>query len=403
VFLKDVLVVDLCVYGQGPLTAAILSDLGARVVKVEDGPAGGDPMRNLELLYGVPQQVRVNDRTTEVGYEFYSHGKESIALDFGTAEGRAVLDKLLAKADVVTHNLRQKRLAKFDLGYEAVKKVNPSVVYLESLAFGSEGPWADSPGFDGGLLAYAGMAYAGSRSIDGPDPLIGAFGDYLGGLAGVVGVLAALVRRSFTGQGGRVETSQLGALTALQSLPFTNLALTGEEYRRFRREQEPNPLYNVYRARDDQWLVITGIDLKRDWANVCQALGRGDLAEDARAASFEALRTHSGELIALFDEAIAGLDRDALLDDLRARNVFCAPVFHTRETFNDEQVRSNGYIQAVPGEGFDLPVWPVKLDGIPAQIARRAPTFGEHTDSVLDELGYTADEIEQLRTTGVVR
>lgn len=402
-FLENVLVVDLCVYGQGPLTSALLSDLGARVIKVEDGPAGGDPMRKLELLYGVPQQVQVNGRTTEVGYELYSHGKESIALDFGSAEGRAVLEKLIGRADVVTHNLRRGRVERYDLGYEAIRRINPKVVYLESLAYGSEGPWSDTPGFDGGMLAYAGLQFAGVRSLDGPDPLIGAYGDYMGGVAGVVAVLAALVRRALTGEGGRVETSQLGSLVALQSLPVANFVLTGEEYRHFRREQEPNPLYNIYRARDDQWLVLTGIDLKRDWANVCKVIGRPDLAEDPRAASFDVLRTHSAELIALFDEAIAGRDRDELLADLRASNVFCAPVFHLPETFADEQVRRNGYIQEVPGEGFDLPVWPVKLDGRPAEISRRAPTMGEHTDGILAELGYGDDDVARLRSSGAVR
>jgi crotonobetainyl-CoA:carnitine CoA-transferase CaiB-like acyl-CoA transferase len=403
VFLNSIVVVDLCVYGQGPLTSAILSDLGARVIKVEDGPAGGDPMRNLELLYGVPQQVSVNDRATEVGYEFYSHGKESIAVDFGTAQGRAVVDKLLARADVVTHNLRRGRVARFDLGYESMKKVNPKIIYLESLAYGSEGAWADAPGFDGGMLAYAGFLFSGVRSVDGPDPLIGAYGDYMGGVAGVVAVLAALVRRSLTGEGCHIETSQLGALVALQSLPFTNIALTGQEFRRFSRDQEPNPMYNTYRARDDKWLILTGIDLKRDWTHVCEAIGRPDLAEDPRAASFEVMRSHSSELIGLFDQAIAGLDRDALLEDLRARNVFCAPVYHPSETFVDEQVRANSYVQAVPDEGFDIPVWPVKLDGEPAKISRRAPTLGEHTDAVMSELGYSTAEIDELRTSGDVR
>ena len=401
-FLDKVLVVDLCVYGQGPLTAALLSDLGAQVIKVEDGPAGGDPMRRLELLYGIPQQVTVNGRPTEVGYEFYSHGKRSIALDFGSPDGRDVLHTLVSKADVVTHNLRRARLERFDLGYESIKKVNPSVIYLESLAFGSEGPWADTPGFDGGLLAYAGMLFSGARSVDGPDPLVGAYGDYLGGVAGVVAVLAALVRRAATGEGAHLETSQLGALISAQSLPFANFALTGEEYRRFKREEEPNPLYNVYRARDDEWLIITAIDLDRDWAHVCEVIGRADLSEDPRAASFDTLRTHSPDLIAEFDTAIATKSRDELLDGLRARNVFCAPVNQVRDAFTDQQVRANGYVQEVPGESFDLPVWPVKLDGRPATLAARAPAFGEHGEEILREFGYTDEEIARLLDTGVI-
>lgn len=401
-FLDNILVIDLCVYGQGPTTSAVLSDLGARVIKVEDGPAGGDPMRNLELLYGVPQQVHVNGRDTEVGYEFYSHGKESIALDFSKTQGRAVLDKLIGRADVVVHNLRRGRVDRFDLGYESMKKINPSIIYLESLSYGSEGPLADSPAFDGGLLAYTGLLFSSAQKGKDPNLLVGAYGDYMGGVVGVVGVLAALVRRSVTREGCNVETSQLGALVGLQSLPFTNIALTGKEYRCLHREQEPNPLYNTYRARDDKWLIITGIDLKRDWAKVCEVIGRSDLADDPRASSFESLRSHSSELIALFDEAIAGRERDVLLADLRALNVFCAPVFHASETFADEQVRLNGYVQAVPGEGFDIPVWPVKLNGTPAKISRRAPTFGEHTDALLAEFGYDGNQIKHLHATGVV-
>jgi formyl-CoA transferase len=205
-----------------------------------------------------------------------------------------------------------------------------------------------------------------------------------------------------TGEGGHVETSQLGALIAAQSLPLTNFALTGQEFKRFRREQEPNPLYNVYRAREDQWLILTGIDLKRDWANVCEVIGRADLADDPRAASFESLRTHSPALIAEFDQAIAAKTREELLGGFRARNVFCAPVNGVREAFADEQVRANGYVQRVPGEPFDLPVWPVKLNGTPAAIARRAPTFGEDTDELLSELGYGAEEVAGLRAAGAV-
>jgi crotonobetainyl-CoA:carnitine CoA-transferase CaiB-like acyl-CoA transferase len=401
-FLDDIFVVDLCIYGQGPLTSAILSDLGARIVKVEDLAAGGDPMRRLELLYGVPQQIEVNGRKSEVGYEYYSRGKDSIALDYSTDAAQGVLDRLFAKADVVVHNARRRRVAQAGIGYDRVRALNPKVIYLESSAFGSEGPRGDDPGFDGQLLGYSGAMFAPVRSTQGPDPLIGAFGDYVGGAAGVASILAALHRRAVTGLGAHLETSQLGAMIALQGLHFANVALTGREYERLARDQEPNPLYNYYRCKDGTWAIIAGIDLLKDWAKVCEAIGLPHLADDPRAKSFDAMVGHAPELVREFDRAIAKMDRDDVLAALRAANVFCGPVHTIEEAYESEQVRLNGYLADVPGEDFPLSVWPVKLDGEPAQVAKRAPTMGEHTDEILHEFGYTSSEITQMRAAGAV-
>ena len=401
--LKGIKVLDLAVYGQGPLVSAILSDLGADVIKIEDIRVG-DPMRALQELWGVKQQVSIDGRQTEVGYEFYSHGRRGLALDYESPAGQEVLERLVRRSDVFTHNLRKKRVAKLGLGYERIGQLNPAIVYHDNLAFGSRGPWADAPAFDGNMVGYSGLMYAASGTPDEPEGLVGAIGDFSGGSWGAMAILAALVARSTNGgHGMQVETSQLGGLIALLSLTFTNVALTGLEFNRESREDASNPLFSWYRTSDDKWITLTVTDSARYWPVLCTAIGRPELASDPRAQTLEAVRENRVWIRDLLDEGFRRRTRQSLLDELRAGNVFCSPILTPIEAYTDEQVRANGYIGAVPGMSVDLPVSPVKVNGEPVTISMRAPLPGEHTNEVLAELGYDADQVRQLRAAEVVR
>jgi crotonobetainyl-CoA:carnitine CoA-transferase CaiB-like acyl-CoA transferase len=401
--LTGVRVVDVAVYGQGPLVSAILSDLGADVIKIEDTNIG-DPMRHLEKLWGVDQQVQVDGRSTEVGFEFYSHGKRGIALNYESPAGQEILERMVKGADVFTHNLRKKRVAKLNFGYERIRGLNPRIIYHDNLSFGSSGPWADAPAFDGNMVGYSGLMYAASGSASEPEGIVGAVGDYIGGAWGATAILAGLVARSLNGGNGlNVETSQLGSLIALLSLTYTNVALTGVEYKRERREEMSNPLFSWYRAKDANWLALTVTDPARYWPAICDAIDRPDLSADPRCLTPNLVYENRDWIRQLLDHAFGLKSREELLTRLRAGNVFCSPVFTPTEAFTDEQVRANGYISRVPEATFDLPVAPVKVNGAPLTVTRRAPTYGEHTDEVLTEFGYGANEIADLRAAGVVR
>lgn len=392
--LEGIRILDLTVWQQGTYATAVLADLGADVVKVEERTSG-DPGRFAWL-------------NAELGlssyFEAHNRGKRSIAIDLKQPQGREVFLRLAAGADVLINNFRISAIERLGLGYEALSAVNPQIVYVHASGFGPSGPDADAGAFDILAQARGGFASTNGEPDDPPLPAQVPIADQAGALHATIAILTGLVSRNLTGRGMKLDTSLLGSQISLQAFDIATHLFSGRLRPRSERGGS-RPFWRLYRAGDGKWFVI-GMLLDRAWPDVAHAIGRPELAEDERFSTYIGrVGTHGDALIAIFDEVFLTASAQVWVDRLNAIGVFAAVVQDYAEVAADPQAAANGYIHEVAYPGHDpvrLPGIGISVDGEPVRITRLAPHHGEHTEEVLLQAGYTWDEIARLRETGVV-
>lgn len=392
--LDGVRVLDFTIAQQGPYATALLADMGADVIKVEQ-PGKGD----------VGRVLGIDLRT---GFSAYflaiNRGKRSLALELKSEKGRAVALRLARDCDVVVHNFRPGVMEKLGLGYEAFREVNPGIIYAQASAFGSRGPLGRKPGND--LLA---QAVSGLMSVTGegevPVPAGAALADHIGALTLALGIVSALLCRERTGVGQTVETSLLGGMLAAQSWEMTLHMMTGELPPRAGRGN-PYLLFQWYTYRTaDGWMAIGGVDPTR-WTAFCHAIDWPALETDERFDSAGKRIRGRAELNALLDAHFSQRTTAEWVARLEAADIFCAPVLNYAEITSHEQVRANEYIveMAHPRAGRVRVVpCPIRFGGTPAHGPRPEPRLGEHTDEILAESGYGEGEIAAMREGGVIQ
>ncbi|MEX1255324.1 MAG: CoA transferase [Dehalococcoidia bacterium] len=393
--LEGIRVLDWTIWQQGTSGSAMLADLGADVIKIEE-PTSGDPGRGL---------VQIQQAGGMSGYfQALNRGKRSLALDLKHPKGREALLRLARDADVFLMNYRPGVAERLGIGYEELSKVNPRIIYARASGWGRDGPEAEEGSFD--LL---GQARGGLMSInggpDGPPQNVGApVADQVGGIMVVTGILAALWHRERTGEGQQVDTSLLGTVLALQSFNLTTYMLSGIVPGRTPRPSAL-PFWNTYAGSDGRHFVI-GILQDRHWSDICAALGRPELEHDERFADYRSrVGRHAKELLTLLDEAFAQRPAAEWVSELCGRGVFSALVQDYEEVVNDPQVLANGYIVQVErpdGPPVGMVTTPIQFTASPTAITSLAPELGQHTEEVLLEAGYSWAEIEALRNEGAI-
>ncbi len=393
--LAGIRILDMTIWQQGTAGSAMLADLGADVVKIEE-PSAGDPgrgVRPMEHLGGLSGYFQALNR-----------GKRSLALDLKHPKGREVLLRLARDADVFLTNFRPGVTERLGIAYDDVAKVNPRIIYARASGYGREGPDAEDGCFDilgqarGGLMSVAGEP-------DRPPGYIGApVADQVGGILAAFAVIAALLHRERTGEGQEVDVSLLGSTMALQSFNITTYLLSGELPQRLGRTGI-GPFWNTYRGSDGRYFAL-GVLLDRGWPETCQAIGRPELENDERFATFRGrVRDHAKELIAIFEEAFAQRPADEWVRILNGLGVFSARVQNYEEIARDPQVLANGYIADVPradAPPLRMAATPIQFQKTPVCLRSIAPELGQHTEEVLIEAGYTWEEIDALRGQGII-
>jgi crotonobetainyl-CoA:carnitine CoA-transferase CaiB-like acyl-CoA transferase len=391
--LDGLTVVDFTRVLAGPYCTMQLGDLGARVVKIEQ-PGRGDDTR----AWGPPF---VGGESTY--FLSINRNKESLALDLKQPRARAIAGALVARADVLVENFRPGAMERLGLGYDAVARQHPRIVYCSISGFGQTGPRRLEAGYDAMMQAEAGLMSI-TGAADGPPFRLGvAIGDIATGMFAAQGILAALVARGRTGRGQRVDVAMLDAVTALLTYQASIAFATGDTPRRMGNRHPSIAPYDTFETADGEFVLSVGND--DQFRRLAKVLDREDLATDARFATnadrvrqYDALRAGLSPLLARWKRA-------DLLAQLTAAGVPCAAVRSVTDALADPQLAARDMI--VPLEhATSGPIRvlgsPLKLSETPASIRTPPPALGQHTDAILREIGVADDEIASLREAGAI-
>jgi crotonobetainyl-CoA:carnitine CoA-transferase CaiB-like acyl-CoA transferase len=392
---RGVRVVEVAAWTFVPAAGGILADLGADVIKVE--PPSGDPQRGLKNRLQRPEAANPF-------VEIPNRGKRSITLDLATSPGRDVLLGLARTADVFLTSYLGPVRRRLGIDVDDVRAVNPSIVYVRGSGWGPAGPMADKGGFDlAAAWATSAMAHRMTRPPEEPMYQPSAFYDLLGAntIAGAIGT--ALFQRERTGEAVDVHVSLLNV--GMWSLCPDLMAAPSAGSQELRdRSRVSNPIVNSYRTADHRWLYLVCLQGDRHWTELCDLIGRADLAEDVR---FRDAGSRAANAEDCIHELDATFESRTLADWQDALNRFTgvwAPVLEPIELYDHPQVVANGYLaNGATNEGtpYRLPAPPMQF-GEPVQPAGPAPDLGQHTEEVLLELGRSWEDIVELRNTGVL-
>lgn len=388
--LEGIRVVELGMWVAAPAAATMMADWGADVVKVE-APTG-DP--NRYTLRHVGQEL-----DAEPPFETDNRGKRSVVLDLRSDDGRQALERLLARADVFVTNLRPGALERLGLAPDEVRARHPRLVVGTLTGYGWQGPERDRAGYDvSAFWARPGIAAMLNPAGEPPPGIRPGLGDRAAAANLVAGVLAALLRRERTGEGGVVDVSLLRSGTYANGNDLALQNFFGKRGRTRPRTEHESPLYNCYQAADGRWFWLVGLEGNRHWPGLLKALGREDLGTDERFATGRARRGHVRELIAAFDAEFARRPLAEWAERFDAEGVWWAPVQTLAEVVADPQAEAVGAFVEQPGMGGAPPLrtvaTPVSFWGVDDKPRSGAPALGEHTAEVLTELGWDLDDAE---------
>jgi crotonobetainyl-CoA:carnitine CoA-transferase CaiB-like acyl-CoA transferase len=387
--LDGVRVVDLSRVLAGPLCTQMLADHGADVIKVE--PPAGDETR----LFGPPF-----DAAGDAAYfSAVNRGKRAIALDLSSPEGRAVLERLLLRADVLVENFLPGTMERWGLAYDELARRNPRLVYATISGFGADGPLGGLPGYDAVLQAMCGLMSVNGSDATGAMRLGVPIVDHLTGYVAMTGILMALYARERTGVGQRVESTLFDAGLSLLVPHGANWFASGQAPRLLGSGHPNIYPYDKFPVGDAE--IFLGVANDGQYRKLCDYLARADLASDPRFAT-NALRVeHRAALRPALEAALAGNDAGRLCRDLMRVGVPAGPVHSVPQAF--AQVHAAHRAMVVEDDGYRGIGAPVKLSGTAPRPARRPPRFAEHAEAILIEAGYSAGEIAEFRSTNVVR
>jgi crotonobetainyl-CoA:carnitine CoA-transferase CaiB-like acyl-CoA transferase len=390
-------VVDLASFIAGPGAATILSDFGAEVIKVEP-PGTGDPHRH---TYKIPPQPRSNDN---YAWHLDNRNKRGMAVDLKSPRAREILERLVKWADVLVINFPQPVRRRLKLTYEDVSPWNSRLIYADISGYGDDGPDADLPGFD--LTAYWARSglLALTRDAGAPPTLpVSGSGDHATAVGLYSAIVTGLYRRERTGKGSHVTTSLIAQGVWSCGMSVQAALCNATFFPLHDRKSPPNAIFNVYPTSDDRWFLIIVQD--KDWPALAKGVGRAELLLDARFTDDAKRAANSAALAEILDKVFTSQPLAHWREVLDRVHITYGIVRTPGEVINDPQLLANDIVVPLEGAGEHLKFTvssPLKVHDVPKVAARRAPELGEHNDELLKQFGFTDDDIDGLRASGVI-
>jgi formyl-CoA transferase len=379
----------------GPFAAAFLSWFGAEVIKVEP-PGTGDPLRNWRVVH----------QGTSLWWYSMARNKKSVTLNLRVPEGQRLAKELAKRVDVVLENFRPGTLEKWGLGYEELKKENPGIILARISGYGQTGPCAQKPGFAAVAEAFGGLRYVTGEPDRPPVRPNLSLGDSVAGLHAALGVLMALYHRDARGGSGQViDVALYESVLNLMEGTIAEFDLAG-----VKRERDGMRLTGIvpsgtYPCADGAYIVI-GANGDSIFRRLMSAMGREDLAGDARLAQNDGRSRHVDEIDAAISEWTSRYAAQEALRQLEAAEVPSGPIYSAAEMVEDAHYRERGVYQEVAlpsGESVKLPTVAPKMEGTPGGLRWIGPALGAHNTEVYrDWLGLPATELARLTAAGVI-
>ncbi len=387
--LEGIVVLDLGLAAAGPFGAQLLGELGASVIKVNQAHDS----------YWLSNHIGMG----------CNRGKRSIALNLKSAAGKAILDQLIARADVVHHNMRYEAARRLGVDYDSVRELNPRLIYCHTRGF-ERGPRDGLPGNDQTAAALAGVEWLDGGLDDGGTPIWSttSLGDTGNGLLSAIAVVQALWHRDLTGVGQYVDTSIMYAhlLNTSMAWKAADGSAVGDRQQLDAMQLGWGPLYRLYATADDGWLCIAVAD-DRQFASLCEVVGAPELIGDERFTTATARSSHEAELASILENAFALEDAPTWSARLDRRGVPCEVTHEDRagELFDSADLRQKGWIATYhhPVVGrMDVAGHLIDFSETPGRLAGPPPMVGQHTREILDELGYDKEAVDALVDGGAV-
>jgi len=391
--LEGIRVVDLTQNVAGPFCTQILADLGAQIVKVER-PRGGDDTRAW-----MPPEIGAESAT----FLALNRGKQSVAIDMSTPQGRDLVARLARTADVVIHSLRPASAEKMGLGHAALSADNPRLVYCAISAFGETGPLRELPGYDPLIQAFSGIMSVTGNEGDDPVRVSVSLVDMGTGMWAAIGILAGLLKRATSDMGMKVEASLLDTSLSWMTMFVAGFLATGRAPQKMGSAMAMAAPYQLFATRDGRIFIGAGND--RLFARVCQALGRPELAADSRFATNTLRVSARVELQAEIEALTASRSTADLVTAMRDAGAPCSELNDLPAVLAHEQVEASGMIVGLPTAGaphHKVVGTPLRLDGERLSANMAPPPLGSATWDILAGIGIEASELAELSRGGII-